>query len=122
MEPQMNADERRLKFSNSRFGILNLRSSAWICGFIFLVCGCVHNPPPPKPAYKGPTEAMYDVVKETNRNNNKLPTLWASISRMQISFLDEKGKRHDETLDGTLLYRSRRDVKVVGQADVGGNV
>ena len=88
---------------------------------VLLVSGCVPKKPPPEP-YRGPTEAMYDVVKEINRNNNKLPTLWASISKMQISFLDEKEKRHDETLDGTLLYRSPRDVKVLGHADVVGNV
>src|SRR6266487_3275058 len=116
----MHTDEhgyKRMKISNLKSSYLCL--SVLICGS--LLCGCL-KPPPVKEPYKGPTEAMYDVVKEINRNNNKLPTLWASISKMQISFLDAKEKRHDETLDGTLLYRSPRDVKVLGHADVVGNV
>jgi len=37
----MNADERRLRISNLRFQIFNLRLSAFICGSIFLLCsGC----------------------------------------------------------------------------------
>ena len=88
----------------------------------FLVACCHPKKPQTKPPYVGETQAMYDVVKEINRNNNKLPTLWASIDKMEISFLDEKRKRHDETLHGSLLYRSPRDVKLNGSADVVGNV
>jgi hypothetical protein len=85
----------------------------------FLVGGCFHTKPQTKPPYVGPTEPMYDVVKAINQNNNKLPTLWASIGKMEISLVDDKGKRHDETLDGALLYRSPRDVKVVGHNVLG---
>jgi hypothetical protein len=87
--------------------------SVCICGFI---SGCFPKKPPTPEPYHGPTDAMYDVVKAINQNNDKLPTLWASIGSMQLSLVDEKGKRHDESLDGTLLYRSPRDVKLLGNA------
>ena len=51
--------------------------------FVFpfsLVVGCAHPKPPPA-AYRGPTESMYDVVGAINKNNSKIPTLWASIQR-----------------------------------------
>src|SRR5262245_19694424 len=100
----MNADERRLKR-----GLLNLRLSAFICGFTLLLCGC-SPPPATKPPYAVPTEPMYDVIKAINQNNSKLPTMWASISKMELSLVDENHKRHTETLSGSLLYRSPRNV------------
>ena len=105
----------------AKFKSSYLRPSACICGFIILFCGCHHNHAVKEP-YVGETQPMYDVVKEINRNNARLPTLWASIDKMEISFLDEKQKRHDESLHGSLLYRSPRDVKLNGAADVVGNV
>src|SRR5439155_17717710 len=91
---------------------------------ILLLTGCVHHPPPAKPAYVGPTQSMYEVVEAINGNNRKLPALWASMKHngMEASIVDDHGKRHDEVLGGTLLYRAPSDVKVLGHHDVAGDV
>src|SRR4051812_40493145 len=87
-------------------------------------CGCVHHPPPAKPAYTGPTEPMYDVVKAINANNSKLPTLWASMKHngLEASIVDDNGKRHDEVLDGALFYRAPMDVSLRGHHELAGDV
>src|SRR5687767_7413382 len=46
MEPQMNADKRRCE--TARQILVYLRSSAFICGFIFLICGCSRTRPTEK--------------------------------------------------------------------------
>lgn len=73
-------------------------------------------------AYFGPTEPMVDVVNAINANNRKLPTLWASIREMEASIVDDRGRRHDEVLRGTVLYRSPREVSLVGTKDPVGAV
>src|SRR4051812_14127809 len=115
----MNANKKRM-----RPGFSHLRPSAFICGFILLCSGCVPKTPPPQPAYTGPTESMEEVVRAINANNSKIPTLWATIanSGMDVSIVDDKGKRHDQVLGGALLYRSPRDVKLVGKHDLAGDI
>src|SRR3954471_12283245 len=110
------ADECR--FTHIRTGMRQhnsyLHSSAFIGGFILLLAGCVPKQPPAQPAYTGPTESMEEVVRAINANNSKLTSLWASVASngMDVSIVDDKGKRHDQVLGGSLLYRSPRDVKL----------
>jgi hypothetical protein len=96
--------------------------SVFIGGFILI--GCMPKNPPPQPAYTGPTESMEEVVRAINANNSKLPSLWATIasSGMDASIVDDKGKRHDYVLGGTLLYRAPGDVKLTGKHDLAGEV
>src|SRR4051812_33450518 len=100
------------------------RASACICGFVLLV-GCAANKPAAtRQVYTGPTESMSRVVSAINDNNRKLPTLWAAIASngMEASIVDDRGKRHDEILGGTVLYRAPQEVLVIGRHDVAGNV
>src|SRR6266496_897400 len=105
--------------------LIYLPASACICGFLSLF-GCTHNNSTankPK-TYIGPTQSMAEVVSAVNDNNRKLPTLWASIASngMEASIVDDKGKRHDEVLGGSVLYRAPQEVLVIGRHDVAGNV
>src|SRR5688572_24340266 len=98
----MDADRNRMR----KF-ISYLRASACICGSLLLI-GCASNRRAiTKPPYYGETKSMNDIVAAINDNNRKLPTLWSEIASMKAAWVDDKGKRHDETLDGgNLLYRS----------------
>jgi hypothetical protein len=87
----------------------------------FLV-GCHPKPPPGGPkAYFGPTDRMAAVVAAVNANNAKLPTLWAEVAKARYDFVNDKGRRDSETLDGgVLLYQqSPRSVRLVGDALIG---
>ena len=91
-----------------------------------LLCSCAHNnvaTNKPHP-YLGPTQPMADVVDAINQNNRKLPTLWASIASngLEASIVDDHGKRHNEVLGGTVLYRAPQEVLLVGRHDVAGVV
>ena len=96
--------------------------SVFICVSFFMGC-C----PKPQPTTKGdfaPTEPMADVVAAINRNNSRLPTLWAEIGRVRAQFTDDNGRPTDETLDGgVLLYRQEpRSVRLVGNKLIVGQV
>jgi hypothetical protein len=41
---------------------------------------------------------------------------------MEVSIVDDTGKRHDEVLSGSVLYRAPRDVRIDGNKDVLGSV
>jgi hypothetical protein len=89
---------------------------------IFILYGCGPKQPEKKAPYIGPTESIYDVVEAVNKNNRRLPTLWANVSEMDASIVDDSGKRHDEVLSGGLLYRAPREVLLKGSKDVVGEV
>jgi hypothetical protein len=114
----MNTDKRGFEISYFRF--LYLCSSVFICGYF--LPGCAHNPPAVKQPYVGPTESLQQVVDAINQNNRRLPTLWAHARTMEISIVDDKGKRHEEVLGGSVLYRAPREVLVVGRKDVVGDI
>jgi hypothetical protein len=94
--------------------LLYLCSSVFICGSILFGCGPRAGQVGPK-GYFGPTQPMAEVVEEINQNNSRLTTLWAEVSKLRASFVDDRNKRQDITLDGgNLLYRSPRDVRLIG--------
>jgi hypothetical protein len=71
--------------------------------------GC-HRPPPPPPTggINPPTEAFETVVAGINRNNEKIPTLWARQS-FEATIVDrQKNKRSEVVGDGALLYKRPR--------------
>ena len=91
-----------------------------------LLLGCGPKAPPaagPK-MYFGPTERMGEVVAAVNANNSKLPTLWAEVAKARYDFVNDKGRRDSETLDGgVLLYQQQpRAVRLVGDKLVAGHV
>lgn len=61
------------------------------------------------PAYTGPTQTMEDVVAEINRNNLPIRTLWARHSYAALIY-DQKGKSHQFSGDGYLLFRKPEDL------------
>jgi hypothetical protein len=62
---------------------------------------------------------MYDVVKQINANNNKLPTLFATLGTFEASIVDDHGRRDDEVFGGQLMYRAPRELRVVGTKPLG---
>jgi hypothetical protein len=100
-----------------------LRASAFICGLIVLVVGCGPKTPPARKAYTGPTESLAEVVAAVNENNSRLPTFWAEVAKMTASYVDDRGKRQNETLDGgNLLYRGPRNVRLLGSKTLVGPI
>ena len=67
-----------------------------------------------KPSYTGPTESFEQVVSEINRNNSKVPTLWARQS-FEATIVDrEKGRKNEVVGDGALLYKRPRGFLLKG--------
>lgn len=77
------------------------------------VIGCGGPKPPPRDWYRGPTQPMRDVVGVINQNNQSVPTLWASLG-YKARVIDAKQKPHVVYGDGVLLYRSPRDMRLIG--------
>jgi hypothetical protein len=71
--------------------------------------GCAGVPQIKQPAYTGPTQTMEEVVAEINRNNLPIRTLWASHSYAALIY-DPKGKSHQFSGDGYLLFRKPQDL------------
>src|SRR3954468_18849692 len=94
---------------------LHLRVSVFICGSLL---GCAHQAGQ-RTIYRGPTEPMERVVRAINANNSKLPSLFASLSTFEASIVDERGRRDDANLGGQILYRSPRELRVVGTSAIG---
>ena len=87
-----------------------------------LAAGCHPKPVArPKGWYTGETEPMREVVQRINDNNQELPTLWASHG-YKATVVDERGKSHTFTGDGAILYRGPREMRLIGNAGVVGNV
>ena len=83
-----------------------------------LVAGCVANHPPRAALYTGPTQSMQEVVQEINRNNEKLPTLWATLN-YTANIVDERRHEHFVSGDGVLLYQRPLGLRLVGKAAIG---
>jgi hypothetical protein len=93
--------------------------SVFICGSVFGCHGSGRQGG--REPYMGPTLSMYEVVQKVNANNRKVPTLWASAD-MDVSIVDDQGKRNNEVLSGNLLYRSGRDLFMAANKDPVGRV
>src|SRR5438093_9045295 len=80
---------------------------------ICFVAGC--RPPVTQPAgwYSGSTLPMASVVEQVNRNNQAIPTLWARVN-YKTTVVDAKKRKHTVGGDGVLLYRTPRDMRLVG--------
>ena len=85
---------------------------------LLFLTGCAHNPPK-RGVYTGPTETMYEVVKQINANNDKLPTLFATLDTFEASIVDDRARRFDEVFGGQILYRAPRELRVVGTKGLG---
>ena len=118
----MGCERKAKKEKGKRWFYTAVRFTFFVFPFSFAV-GCRAPAAIDKPqAYHGPTEPMADVVAAINANNAKIPTLWANVREFEASIVDDKGKRHDELLRGTLLYRSGGEVRVIGIKDPIGEV
>ena len=85
-----------------------------------LVAGC-HGPIERLRGYYGPTDPMLRVVDDVNRNNQALPTLWASLG-YKATVVDANKKTHTVTGDGVLLYRTPRDMRLIGNVVAVGTI
>src|SRR4051794_40517057 len=91
-----------------------------ICLVLLLTgCGAPNARGIQNTGYFGPTESMEQVVQAINRNNNKLPTLFASLDSFEAHIVDDRGKAIDEVFGGQVLYRSPRELRVVGTKALG---
>jgi hypothetical protein len=85
-----------------------------------LIAGCPKTIPPPK-GYFGPTQPMMRVVDDINQNNQAVPTLWASLG-YKATVVDANKKTHTVTGDGVLLYRTPRDMRLIGNVVAVGTI
>jgi hypothetical protein len=74
---------------------------------ILLACaGCPQNQPvKPRQRYRGPTEAIQEVVAQVNANNRKLGTLWAR-GAFRAWVPDDRKRIH--YVDGDLILQYRK--------------
>ena len=84
------------------------------------VAGCPRHIKPPS-GYWGETDPMVRVVDDVNRNNQAVPTLWASLG-YKATVLDDKKKTHTVTGAGVLLYRTPRDMRLIGSKEIVGTI
>ena len=100
--------------------MLNLRN-AIVLSLAFVFAGCARPTKRIRGWYYGPTDPMVKVVEDVNRNNQAVPTLWASLS-YKATVVDAKKKDHAVTGDGVLLYRTPRDMRLIGNKEFIGTV
>lgn len=85
-----------------------------------LLAGC--HPPVKAPAgYYGRTDPMMKVVEDVNQNNQAIPTLWSSID-YKATVVDANRKPHTVKGDGVLMYRTPRDMRLIGNVVAVGTV
>ena len=84
------------------------------------VAGC-HKAIKRPGGYWGTTDPMVRVVQDVNRNNQAVPTLWASLG-YKATVVDARKKTHTVTGDGVLLYRTPRDMRLIGNVVAVGTI
>ncbi|MFQ5430855.1 MAG: hypothetical protein ACE5E1_11150, partial [Phycisphaerae bacterium] len=86
------------------------------CGWIGGLCllGSLGCPPPVPPSPPpGPPRELADIVATIEANAARLDRpLWCSPIRAKARFTDEDGRQHAYNLDGSLLFRRPRDLRV----------
>lgn len=98
--------------------------------YLHLIVGCgllaaggccnVQKSAQPK-AYYGPTEPMAAVVAAVNANNEKIPTLWASLN--YSATVNDHGSVHSVSGgDGILLYSRPANFRLVAKKEFVGTV
>src|SRR5688572_17531953 len=104
----MNADQ-------STTSSMNLRLSAFICGFILLfLTGCCPPKVQTQPPWFGETRSIHQVVEAVNANNQLIPSLYASVDIKDLVVTDAKGDEDSYSGDGTLMYRRPGQLSFVG--------
>ncbi len=93
------------------------RAGEALLGIALLLGGCAHmGQPADHPApYYGQTLSLAELVKQIDANNSKIPTLWASVELLEADFHDDQKKHRHVILDGSVSYRSPRDLNLHGE-------
>jgi hypothetical protein len=92
----------------------------------FTIAGCCHCPNGPSAGAEyrlNPPNllSMAQVVNVIDSNNEKIPTLWATLN--YSATINDKGQVHSVSSDdGVLLYRHPTDFRLVGKKEFVGNV
>jgi hypothetical protein len=82
------------------------------------LCACRVTPPAPPQGYFGQTLTLAQLVDGVNRNNEKLPTLWAR-QKFQATIVDrEKNKATRIDGYGNLLYTAPNQMKLTAHNEV----
>jgi hypothetical protein len=91
---------------------------------LVLLTGCRIGPRAPE-AYYGPTDDVYTVIEDINRNNARIETLW-SRGRFQADVRerleDGREQRHRGSGRLYLLYRRPGEVRMTGDHAVAGRI
>jgi hypothetical protein len=86
-----------------------------------IMAGCCQTPPPAGQSFHAnPKETMARVVSGINANNQKIPTLWASL--YYKADIRDQGRTHTVFGEGVLLYRAPMGMRLVGQKEFVGTV
>jgi len=103
----------------SRFGRTGSQRAATLC--VALLLGATTGCPPSKiepPIITGPAGApeprpLEEIMESIHANGALLNRpLWSSSVHVTADFPDNRGKSHKYNLDGTLLYRKPRELRV----------
>ena len=83
------------------------------------IAGCTQTRPTTQPSggYFGPTESMPQVIACINANNQRIPTLWASVASFDIWANDPSRNRTDYINGdgGNLFYRAPGEFRLRGK-------
>ncbi|MDB5330075.1 MAG: hypothetical protein JWP03_1226 [Phycisphaerales bacterium] len=86
-----------------------------------LLAGCRPTQPQGGGGYYGPTQTMAQVVEDINRNNAKIPTLWASHV-YEANIYDEHKNKHFVSGRGVLLYSRPTSMRLIGTKEIVGTI
>ena len=89
---------------------------------LFVIQGCCPKCPDPNAFHPNPPlRSVSDVISAINANNQKIPTLWATLN--YTATIKEKGQTHSITSDdGTLLFMRPNRFRLVGNKEFVGPV
>jgi len=89
----------------------------------FTALGCCPRPPEAKTFHLNPPlRSVADVVNAINANNQKIPTLWATLN-YSATIKDNKGQTHSIVSDDGVLTYTRPDLfHLIGRKELVGTV
>lgn len=87
------------------------------------LCGCVGCPPPDRGPPPGPPRTKAQITGTIETNADRLESvLLAKHLSVSAKVSDEKGRPHNYNLEGTLLYKRPRDIRIDLRPGIGDQV
>lgn len=88
-----------------------------------MLSGCCPPAPPPPGVYYGPTDPMWKVVDEINRNSGKIPSLWSQQMSYTATLVDrERQSSQSVSGDGRMIFRRPMTLLIKGDEAIVGPI